>query len=473
MVSFIVFGASGHLAHQKTFPALFNLFAKNYVERQSFYVIGYARSKLSEPDFRNSLKDYIKPEQEQAKVYDEFINRVTYFTGQYDQEDSFKEFSKYLGNLEKNTDQAKGLRVFYLALPPSAYVSVGNFIHDHVYLPNGKTRMIIEKPFGKDYDSSIQLKKDLHKKWNEDEIYRIDHYLAKDMIINLPTLRFANPHSLDALLNNQHIKSVNISMWESGGCDGRVGYYDINGVVRDVLQNHMAQVFTVAAMDEPKSGSPDDVRYEKVKVLKATSHATLKDTLLGQYVAGNGKGGYKDLEGVPKESKATTYVATTLFVDNERWKGVPFVFDSGKSLEQGRVEIRYYLKGKESGIFSDTDQDHYISFSVQPNQEVVLTAFANKPMSSARTCVNAALNLNFKEQFAEEMKQKRDAYEILFEDAIKGDPTKFVRDDEVEYAWRIFDEILDSPNEPLPYAAGSTGPKEAEEYLKSHLKLIQ
>ncbi|EPY51707.1 glucose-6-phosphate 1-dehydrogenase [Schizosaccharomyces cryophilus OY26] len=460
MVSFIVFGASGHLAHKKTFPALYNLYLRNTVNRQSFYVVGYARN-------------YIQPQGEETKIYDEFIKRVSYFCGQYDQADSFKEFNKYLQGLEKSTDPSKSLRIFYVALPPSAYVSVGNLIHDHAYLPDGKTRIIIEKPFGDNYDSSIKLKEELHKKWKEDEIYRIDHYLAKDMVINIPTLRFANPHSLDALLNNHHIKSVGISMWESGGCEGRVGYYDINGVVRDVLQNHMAQIFTVAAMDEPKSEGPDDVRYEKVKVLKATKPASLKDSILGQYTAGQDKPGYKDLEGVPKESKATTYVATTLYVDNERWKGVPFVFDSGKSMSKGKVEIRYYLKGKDSGVFSDVNQDHYISFTVQPNQEVTLTAFVNKPMSSERSCVNASLNLNFKEQFAEEMKHKRDAYEILFEDAIKGNPTKFVRYDEVEYAWRIFDEILDSPTQPLTYPAGSNGPKESEQYLKSHLKLIQ
>ncbi|KAL2314706.1 putative glucose-6-phosphate 1-dehydrogenase C7.13c [Schizosaccharomyces pombe] len=470
MVTFMVFGASGNLANKKTFPALFHLFKRNLVDRSSFYVLGYARSKIPIGEFRESIRESVKPDTESKQVFQDFIDRVSYFSGQYDQSSSYVEFRKHLESVEKKTDSSKALRIFYIALPPSVYVTVSSHIYENLYLP-GKSRLVIEKPFGKNYQSAVKLKEEVHKHWKEEEIYRIDHYTAKDMVNNFFTLRFANSSSIDAVLNRHSVQSVEIHMYETGGCEGRIGYYDANGVVRDVVQNHLTQIFCIAAMNEPKSASASDVRAEKVNLLKATRPASLKESMLGQYTTSeDGKiPGYLDLEGVPKDSKATTFAASTLHVDNDRWKGVPFVFVSGKRMKKGEVYIKYYFRLKDSGIFSDVKRRRYLILHVQPEEFVNLTCTINKPMTTDLQPIDAYASLNYNEQFKDLMKEKRDGYEILFEDAIRGDPTKFIRYDEVEYAWKIWDEILDSPKKPIPYPAGSDGPEGLEAYMKRHL----
>ncbi|EEB07599.2 glucose-6-phosphate 1-dehydrogenase [Schizosaccharomyces japonicus yFS275] len=442
MISFVVFGASGDLAAKKTFPALFQLFKKKAIERDQFRIIGFARSNLSNADFENIISMH-SGEEQGSTVLKSFRQHSEYFRGNYSDKASFEKLNEKLKSYEEQDKSV--LRIFYLAVPPSVFFDVCSNIHKTTYLPNNRTRIIVEKPFGMDYDSA-------------------------DMIMNLPIMRFMNP-GIDAMFNHEHVESVEIFMKESGTCEGREGYFNSNGVVRDVLQNHLMQLFSAVAMDPPRSADASDIRNAKVKLLQAAKPFRREDTLFGQYVksADGSKKGYLDLKGIPEDSNTATFVASTLYVDNERWKGVPFVFVTGKALNENDVHVSLHLRPKDMPYQSKGNQSRLVTFSIQPKEYVAFDCLIKRP-TMAGGLHTAELKIDYDKDL-EDVYQKYDAYEALFYDAIKGNPTRFVRSDEVEAGWRIVNNILD-PKEPCEkYTFGSAGPKQLREYLHKYLYL--
>ncbi|WRT68484.1 glucose-6-phosphate dehydrogenase [Kwoniella shivajii] len=454
----VVLGASGDLAKKKTFPALYALFAQGLLPKD-VHIVGYARTKMDEAEFYKRETEHIEGDEEKIK---QFKDISSYISGQYDKDEGFQELLKHLEKLEG--DRKTKNRVFYMALPPSVFTTVAKGLKKNVYSKDGINRIIVEKPFGKDLESCREMMADLKSQWSENETYRIDHYLGKEMIKNLLVLRFGNVF-LDAAFNKNFVSNVQIVFKEPFGTEGRGGYFDEFGIIRDVCQNHLLQTLSILAMERPVSFSAEDIRDEKVKVLRSIPAIAQKDVLLGQYVAEGDKPGYLDDETVPKGSVCPTFAAMTLWVNNPRWEGVPFIMKAGKALNESKVEIRIQFKDALQGIFTDIPRNELV-MRIQPSEAVYLKMNAKLPGFATRA-VPTELDLTYKKRFVDTNIPQ--AYEALILDAIKGDHSNFVRDDELDVAWKIFTPILhwidskDAPK-PEPYPYGSRGPKQLDDF---------
>ncbi|WVQ68341.1 glucose-6-phosphate dehydrogenase [Kwoniella botswanensis] len=458
----VVLGASGDLAKKKTFPALFALFAQGLLPKD-VHIVGYARTKMDEQEFYKRETQYIKGDE--SKI-EEFKKISSYISGQYDGDEGFQELLKHLEKLEG--DRKSKNRVFYMALPPSVFTTVAKGLKKNVYSESGINRIIVEKPFGKDLESCREMMSELKAQWAENETYRIDHYLGKEMVKNLLILRFGNVF-LDAAFNKNFVSNVQITFKEPFGTEGRGGYFDEFGIIRDVCQNHLLQTLSILAMERPISFSAEDIRDEKVKVLRSIPPIVQKDVLLGQYVAEGDKPGYLDDDTVPKGSVCPTFAAMTLWVNNPRWEGVPFIMKAGKALNESKVEIRVQFKDALQGIFTDIPRNELV-MRIQPSEAVYLKMNAKLPGFATRA-VPTELDLTYKKRFVDTNIPQ--AYEALILDAFKGDHSNFVRDDELDVAWKIFTPILhwidgkDAPK-PEPYPYGSRGPKQIDEFTSKY-----
>jgi glucose-6-phosphate 1-dehydrogenase len=468
----IVLGASGDLAKKKTFPALFGLFKNGYLPKD-VHIVGYARTKMDEAEFYKRETSYIKTNDDpeiQAKL-EEFKKCSSYVSGEYDNEEPFRNLNSYLEKIESGYQGNDRNRLFYFALPPTVFVPVAKNLKKTCHVANGINRIIVEKPFGKDLDSCRELLNALKGDWTEDETFRIDHYLGKEMVKNILVLRFANV-ALNSSWDKNSISNVQITFKEPFGTEGRGGYFDEFGIIRDILQNHLLQVLTVFAMERPVSFSAEDIRDEKVKVLRAIPPITKEDVLVGQYVAANGKPGYHDDDTVPPNSVCPTFAALTLWIHNPRWEGVPFILKAGKALNEAKVEIRVQYKDVTQGIFKDIARNELV-IRIQPSEAVYVKLNAKTPGLNTRA-IPIEMDLTYKRRFTD-MKIP-EAYEALILDALRGDHSNFVRDDELDYAWKIFTPILhwidgkdgSKPPRPLPYPYGSRGPKELEAFINKH-----
>ncbi|EGV62645.1 Glucose-6-phosphate 1-dehydrogenase [Yamadazyma tenuis] len=470
--SIVVFGASGDLAKKKTFPALFGLYREGHLPK-TVKIIGYARSKLTEEDFKDriSAKFNVGGEENKPKVA-EFLKLCSYVQGQYDTPEGYKELDKEMDAYEKhNESKAKKERLFYLALPPSVFGVVGKMIKEHAYPTDGRLRLIVEKPFGHDLESSNQLQKELAPLFTEEELYRIDHYLGKEMVKNLLVLRFGN-ELLNAAWNNKHIKSIQINFKEAFGTEGRGGYFDEIGIIRDVMQNHILQVLTLLTMERPSSFDPEAIRDEKVKVLKAIEEFDTSDILLGQYGKSEDgtKPGYLDDETVKKGSKCVTYAALGLKINNERWEGVPIVIRGGKALDESKVEIRVQYKPVAKGVFKEIQRNELV-IRVQPKEAVYLKINSKVPGISTETSLTD-LDLTYATRYSRDF-WIPEAYEALIRDCYFGNHSNFVRDDELQISWALFTPLLkylESEDAPTPeiYPYGSKGPKNLRAYMNAH-----
>jgi len=461
---FVTLGASGDLATKKIYPTLWWLYRDGLLPSNTVFY-GYARSKLTVDELREKCHKYMKVQPEEEEKYKQFWKLNKYIAGSYNSAGDFKALTKALNH---NANGTVSNRLFYLALPPTVFESVTVLIKDACRGLKGWTRVIIEKPFGHDAASSQKLSDHLASLFKEEELYRIDHYLGKEMVQNLMTLRFGN-RIFSPTWNRECISSVLISFKEPFGTMGRGGYFDHSGIIRDVMQNHLMQILSLVAMEKPASIHPDDIRNEKVKVLRCISPLKLEDIVLGQYIGdpegeGDAKLGYLDDPTVPEGSVTATYALAVLKINNERWDGIPFILRCGKALNERKAEVRIQYRDVPGDIFSGKLKRNELVIRVQPGEAVYIKMMTKTP-GMTFDMEETELDLTYGSRYKEA--KMPDAYERLILDVFCGSQMHFVRSDELSEAWRIFTPVLhqiaSEKIKPLPYKYGSRGPRKADD----------
>ncbi|KAL5218553.1 hypothetical protein ABZP36_019237 [Zizania latifolia] len=466
-VSITVVGASGDLAKKKIFPALFALFYEDCLP-EHFTVFGYARSKMSDEELRNmislTLTCRIDQRENCSDKMEQFLKRCFYQSGQYNSEEGFSELDRKLR--EKEAGKLPN-RLFYLSIPPNIFVDVVRSASRTASSSSGWTRFIVEKPFGRDSESSGELTRSLKKYLDEEQIFRIDHYLGKELVENLSVLRFSNL-VFEPLWSRNYIRNVQLIFSEDFGTEGRGGYFDNYGIIRDIMQNHLLQILALFAMETPVSLAAEDIRNEKVKVLRSMRKLRLDDVVVGQY-KGHSKGGksypaYVDDPTVPSGSITPTFAAAAVFIDNARWDGVPFLMKAGKALHTRRAEIRVQFRRVPGNLYrrnigADLDKaTNELVLRVQPDEAIYLK-INNKVPGLGMRLDSSELNLLYSERYRREIP---DAYERLLLDAMEGERRLFIRSDELDAAWAIFTPVLRELEErrvaPELYPYGSRGP---------------
>ncbi|POB09655.1 glucose-6-phosphate dehydrogenase [Sulfobacillus sp. hq2] len=477
----IIFGAAGDLAHRKLFPALYNLMVDHWLPHQ-VNVVGFSRQPFDDDNFRKEIKHSIEQFSRQplnADVFDQFASGMHYISANFNDPQAYIELRNLLTRLNEE-QHLLGNYLFYLATPPSFYPIIAEHL-GAVGLnvspsEQGWVRIIVEKPFGRDLASAIELNAQLHKVFDETQIFRIDHYLGKETVQNILVFRFANG-IFEPLWNRQYIDHVQITVAESLGVEGRGTYYDTAGALRDIVQNHMMQLVSLIAMEPPVVFEADAVRDEKVKVLKAIRPLSTRDvtqfTVRAQYDEGYVEGsmvpGYLDEPDIPSDSRTESYMAMRLLIDNWRWAGVPFYLRTGKRLAKRATEIAIQFKKAPHRFFNQTAtpdlEPNLLTLKIQPDEGIALRFGAKVPGPVVRI---RTVNMDFLygTSFAD---QAPEAYERLLLDAMIGDSTLFTRKDEVEAAWSLVTTILNGwerAKGPIPtYEAGTWGPPEADELI--------
>lgn len=468
----IVLGASGDLAKRKILPALFALFCQELLP-SNFRVIGFARSKMSDEQFRNMITENLTcryaPEEKCGDWMERFLSQCFYVAGAYDSVDSFHELRREAERLEEGQPTN---RVFYMAIPPFIFLDVARSLKSAgLVKPEGETpwsRAVVEKPFGSDRASSDEMVTGLAEVFAESQTYRIDHYLGKEVIQNLLVLRFANL-IFDPIWNRTCIDHVEITWKEDLGVEGRGGYFDEYGIIRDVMQNHLLQILALIAMEPPVSLHSKDIRDEKVKLLRAVPPITLSELVVGQYSEGVWKGiqrpAYAVEESVPGGSLTPTYAAAVLHIRNRRWDGVPFLMRAGKGLNDRMTEIRIRFRETPGQLYRELagkPRCNELVIRVQPDEAITFRVL-NKVPGLAMRVAESSLDLRYGAAFDVTIP---DAYECLILDVIEGDESLFIRADELAAAWDVFTPTLHQLERdgtvPTWYPFGSEGPVEAD-----------
>ncbi|MBW1873415.1 MAG: glucose-6-phosphate dehydrogenase [Deltaproteobacteria bacterium] len=440
-VVFVVFGASGDLATRKLMPALYDLFICGRLP-ETFCVLGAARTQLSDEHFRRAAEQGLQADSDRdLSRLDEFCDRLYYQAIKYDSRSSYDTLAGKLASLEK-TKGIGGNRVYYLAVPPTLYTSIVENLGKSGLAEQGDKgigwrRIIIEKPFGSDLNSALYLDRAVHEHFDEDQIFRIDHYLAKDTVQNVLVFRLANA-IFEPIWNRHFIEHVSITASETLGVEQRAGYYEQAGVIRDMFQNHMLQLLALTAMEPPTLFEAERVRDEKVKVLRSLRPLP-KDKLhdhlvLGQYGPGNLEGktlaGYRQEPGVAPDSLTATYARMQLFIDNWRWRGVPFYLTSGKRMTRKKTEIVVQFKEVPHSVFNNFLGEHSTAnrlvIGIQPDQSISLT-FQTKSPGVGFQLQPVSMYFDYKSDFAQT--PKLDAYAKVLLDCLLGDQLKLVFSD--------------------------------------------
>lgn len=480
-LTIVVLGASGDLAKKKTYPSILDLFLHGFLPACTI-IVGYARSKMSDDSFRQYLAPYLKVTGDKKSIKKEqFISRCFYFSGDYDSSDSFASLNERLTSLESDTNSCPchnstvSNRLFYFAIPPNVFIPAATCIKQHTQSVNGWNRLVVEKPFGHDLQSALNMLTQLDELYSEDQIYRIDHYLGKEMVQNLLMFRFANI-IFEPLLNNRYVQCVLITFKEDFGTEGRGGYFDQYGIIRDIMQNHLLQILSLVAMEAPVRVLGEDssnyVRDAKVNVLRAISPIRREDMILGQYVADESgeHPGYLDDPTVNPTSTTPTFALAVMYVNTPRWAGVPFIMKAGKALDNRKAEVRIHYKDTPGLPFmfdcSDCPRNELV-MRLQPEESVYMKMMVKKP-GLFTIPIQSELDLNFVSRYKT---YRPEAYTRLLLDAVQGNQAAFVRGDELEMAWRIFSPVLEEiekkQEKPLAYKFGSRGPPEADQRIAS------
>jgi glucose-6-phosphate 1-dehydrogenase len=477
---FLLFGATGDLAKRKLFPAIYSLYREGKLNDR-FAVIGLARRPRTNEQFRQdvleSIREFARYKANDDAEWTSFAEHFSYMSLDIHDVNGFHQLRELTEEMDRKFNTG-GNRLFYLALAPELFGSVSFNLREGGLLNTpGYHRLVIEKPFGYDLQSAEKLNTQLRQVFEEEEIYRIDHYLGKEMVQNIEFVRFANAF-FEPIWNNKYIANVQITLSETVGVEERGGYYDKSGALRDMAQNHMLQMLTMIAMEPPSRLHPEDIRDEKVKVLRslrpfASAEDVRANVVRGQYTDGKLKGkplpAYRNEPSVNPASTTETFLAARVYVDNFRWAGVPFFVRTGKRLPVKTTEIVIEFKNVPDNVYLSRKhslEPNLLVFRINPLEGIYMKMNAKEPGSEGVLvpvaldfCQSCQIGINTPE-----------AYERLLYDAARGDSTYFTRWDEVAHAWQYVDQIAAAwsalgPDDLVLYPAGSWGPRRAQELL--------
>jgi glucose-6-phosphate 1-dehydrogenase len=472
----VIFGATGDLAKRKLFPSIFNLYRKGNLS-EDFAVVGVARRNLNSEEFRGSVKESISNEKVNSEQVDSFSDHFYYQSFDVTNPLSYSELKELLENLDGQYN-TEGNRIFYLAMAPEFFGTIAvNLQKEGLTATSGFSRLVIEKPFGHNLPSAKQLNEQIREAFNEEQIYRIDHYLGKEMVQNIEVIRFANA-IFEPLWNNRYIANIQVTSSETLGVEDRGRYYETSGALRDMVQNHMMQMVALLAMEPPIKLTTEEIRSEKIKVLRALRPIDEDEVhhyfVRGQYGKGMQKGveveSYRDDSNVDDDSNTETYVAGKLLIDNFRWAGVPFYIRTGKRMTAKSTKIVVQFKDIPMNLYYGRGEQqqtpNLLVINIQPEEGITLHLNAKKSGQHMQTtpvkldfCNNCIDGINTPE-----------AYEKLLYDCMKGDATNFTHWDEVALSWNFVDPISNVWESQIAtqfpnYESGSMGPKEADQLL--------
>ena len=454
----VIFGATGDVTRRKLLPALFHLHAAGLLP-EPCAIVGVARTERDTEAFRRDVRDAVDDFGRVEPTRDgwaDFERRFTYVRATFDGADSLAPLREELDRIDRELG-VRAERFLYCATPPSAYAAIAGAVGE-AGLADG-ARIVFEKPFGSDLPSAVALNASIRAVFDEEQVFRIDHYMGKETVQNILAFRFGNG-MFEPIWNRRYIDHVQITVAEEIGIQGRAAFYEPTGAIRDMVQTHLLQVLTFVAMEPPISFDPDPIREEKVKVLRSMHPVDPARVVRGQYA------GYRDEEGVASSSTTETYAAMELRIENWRWAGVPFYLRTGKRLARKTTEVTLVFRDVPFDVFHAEDgppaRDH-LTIRIQPDAGITLALNAKVPGPAMRL---GRITLDH-DQEPVDGGAPLDAYELLMLEAMRGDHTLFLRQDSVERAWEILAPALDGVP-PVPYEAGSWGPAAADDLIAPH-----